>query len=167
MPKEENIVTVERKPLTREEMLAYNEQRRNDRMQRASDRNAFVAIPEGGESQVFYSLGKSVDALFRTSRRQEIKLSVVPLNEMEARIEYKKALVEFSSKLKAVGKKLNKDYMESPIIKEFRKNLELEEATLAQIKESLMPKIGPVAPVVSAENTAPAKEAKPPKTPKG
>lgn len=137
----QNSQPMKRQPLTRDEINAFNEQRKNDRIQKATDRNAFVAIPEGGESQVFYSLGRSVDALFRTSRRQEIKLSVMPINEMEARIEYKKALVEFSSKLNGIGKKLGKEYLENPIIKEFRKHIDQEEQALVYIKQSLMDKL--------------------------
>lgn len=159
---EKGDLKVEKKELTREEIIAYNEQRKVERIQKASERNAFVANPEGGESQVFYSLGKSVEMLFRTSRRQEIKLNVVPIHEMEARIEYKKALVEFSSTLKQIGKKLGKEYAESPIIKDFRKNLVQEEAILTHIKESLSPKIGPAEQAPEATTT----EAKQPKTPK-
>ena len=139
MTHEQENAVAEHKSFTRDEILQFNEQRKNDRIAKASDRNAFVAIPEGGESQVFYSLGRSVDAIFRTSRRQELKLNVIPILEMEATLEYKKALVEFSAKLSAIGKKLGKDYSESPIIKDFRKNIESEESALNHIKETLMP----------------------------
>ena len=63
---------------------------------------------------------------------------------MEATLEYKKALVEFSAKLSVIGKKLGKDYMESPIIKDFRKNIESEERALNHIKETLMPSAEPL-----------------------
>ena len=65
----------------------------------------------------------------------------MPINEMEARIEYKKALVEFSSKLNGIGKKLGKEYLENPIIKEFRKHIDQEAQALVYIKQSLMDKL--------------------------
>ncbi len=118
----------------REERLAEFERKKNERVAKAAERGAMVVIPEGGEAQLFYFMGKAVDGIFRTSRRQELKLSVVPINEMEARLEYKRALVEFSGKLKQIAKKLDRRYEEHAIISGFKKTIDSEQALLEQIK---------------------------------
>lgn len=127
-------VTIERPKRTPEETTAYYERLRTQRIEKAGERNAIVVNPEGGEAQVFFSLGRSVDAIFRTSRKQEQKLSVFDLNEMSATLEYKKALVDLSDKLKVIAKKRGREYKEEAIIGEYRKDLPNEEAMLEKFK---------------------------------
>lgn len=131
---ETQTVAIVRPKRTPEETAAYFERLKTQRIEKAAERGAMVFNPEGGEAQVFFSLGRSVDVIFRTSRKQEQKLNVFNLEEMAATLKYKKALVSFSDELKSIAKMRGREYKEEAIIGEYRKDLPNEEAMLEKFK---------------------------------
>ena len=133
----ETVAVLERPKRTQEETTAYYERLRVQRIEKAGERGAMVVNPEGGEAQVFFSIGRSVDSIFRTSRKQEQKLSVFNLEEMSATLMYKKALVTFSDDLKTIAKMRGRDYREEAIISEYRKAIPNEESLLEKFKSSV------------------------------
>lgn len=138
----EAIVTVkvakskEEVEVERAERRAENERKTKIRVEKAGERGALVVNPEGGEAQIFYYMGRSVDSIFRTSRKQELKLSVINIKEMGATLAYKKALVAFSDEMKGIAKMLDKDYREEAMVADYRKDLPKEEAMFEKIKLS-------------------------------
>jgi len=147
--------------LTPEERKEKQEQYTQRKLDRASQFDAFVTNPQGGESRVFYALGSSIDFLFRTSRRQEFRLDVVSLNEMEAKLEYKKALVNFMDSMRGIAKKMDKKFEEHAIIKEFRKKIPQEEAILAQFRTPTAPMQIPIEEMKQVVAEAKDEEEKP------
>jgi len=148
--------------LTKEEREKKQAQYTQRKLDRASQYDAFVTNPQGGESRVFYALGSSIDFLFRTSRRQEFRLDVVSLDEMEAKLEYKKALVGFMDSMRGIAKKMGKKFEEHAIIKEFRKKIPQEEAILSQLKTPtyVAPSSAPVETEINAVATEVEQEKK-------